>query len=361
MVAPARVFTGAWMNPSLVAAPAPAVATNWTEGSPENTALTSFEPAEAPRVHWVWANPVALVVEVTGLTDPAPVPTTQVIAFPPTPLPLSSSSRTTSESASGAPTEPLCASPETRISAVGFAAIAVWVKVTVGSPADDRFGGLRARGGPEDPLGGGQAVGAGHDGGRADRAAAHGGPLDLDTRDRVAEGVCHPDHQRVRQRRSDRRGLVVAARDLEHRPAAGDGRRAELDQQRGGDVASTHLGLDPLLSGGTAERPARRGLPIGAGLYARGGHLAAARVDGELHRTAFHGPTQRVGHLDHQRLAQRRPRGTGLGVTAHDDDPCRLALVGQHDVAAARGNGGCHPERDQGRDTSPGRSHRLSG
>ena len=138
MVAPALVFTGAWMYPSLVAVPAVGVAVNGTEGTPEKTALRRLEAVVlGPSVHCVLARPFGLVLTVTGLTEPPPVATTQVIGFPPTPLPLESSSRTTSESARGAPAAPLCPSPETRTSVVGFAAAAVWVKLTEFSPTDE--------------------------------------------------------------------------------------------------------------------------------------------------------------------------------------------------------------------------------
>src|SRR5207248_2874332 len=137
MVAPALVFTGTWVKLSLVASPAPAVAVKGTEGTPEKTALRRFEPAPGPSVHCVLARPFGLVLTVAGLTEPPPVATIQVIGFPPTPLPLASCSRTTSESASGAPAEPVWASPETRTSVVGFAASAVCVKLTALRPTEE--------------------------------------------------------------------------------------------------------------------------------------------------------------------------------------------------------------------------------
>ncbi len=74
---------------------------------------------------------------VAGLGEPPPVPTTQLIALPPTPLPLSSTRRTTRESASCAPTAPVCVLPDTRTSEVGFAGSAVCVKVTEASPTEE--------------------------------------------------------------------------------------------------------------------------------------------------------------------------------------------------------------------------------
>ncbi len=125
IVAPAPVVTGSWVKASLVADPAWAVAVNGTEGTPENTAFRRLVTAAGPSVHWVLAKPLGLVVAVPGLTDPPPVPTTQLIALPPTPLPLSSTRRTVSESGSAAPAAPVCPSPATRSSEVGFAGVAV--------------------------------------------------------------------------------------------------------------------------------------------------------------------------------------------------------------------------------------------
>ena len=71
---------------------------------------------------------------LTGLTTPAPEGTTQVTVRPPTPLPLSSVSRTTSESGSWKPAGAVWSLPETRTSAVGIEASAVWVNVT-GEPS----------------------------------------------------------------------------------------------------------------------------------------------------------------------------------------------------------------------------------
>src|SRR6266508_1547083 len=101
---PALVVTGACVKPSFVATPASAVAVNGTDGTPEKTAFITLETALGPRVHRVQANPLGLVVVVAGLGEPPPVPTTQLIALPPTPFPLSSTRRTTRESARVAPT-----------------------------------------------------------------------------------------------------------------------------------------------------------------------------------------------------------------------------------------------------------------
>src|SRR6185295_15991920 len=100
-------------------------------------ALIRLEPAFGPSVHRVQANPLGLVVAVAGLGEPPPVPTTQLIALPPTPFPLSSTRRTTRDSASWAPTAPVCALPDTSRSEVGFAGSAVCVKVTEASPAEE--------------------------------------------------------------------------------------------------------------------------------------------------------------------------------------------------------------------------------
>ena len=104
---PALVVTGACVKASCVASPAWAVAVNGTDGTPENTALIRLDPVFGPKVHRGQASPVGLVVVVAGLAEPPPLPTTQLIALPPTPLPLSSTRRTTSESASCAPTAPV--------------------------------------------------------------------------------------------------------------------------------------------------------------------------------------------------------------------------------------------------------------
>src|SRR5882724_2772106 len=60
--------------------------------------------------------------------------TTQVTGLPPTPLPLSSTSRTSRVSAKRNPAGALWPSPDTYTSEVGFAGSAVWVNVT-GEPA----------------------------------------------------------------------------------------------------------------------------------------------------------------------------------------------------------------------------------
>src|SRR5262245_39192609 len=88
---------------SVVGASGVAVAVKGTEGSPENTALRVKLPTVGPSVHRVTAYPSTVVIALTGLTTPAPDGTTQVTVRPPTPLPLSSRSRTTSESGSWNP------------------------------------------------------------------------------------------------------------------------------------------------------------------------------------------------------------------------------------------------------------------
>ena len=83
---PALVVTGTCAKASFVASPAAAVAVNGTDGTPEKTAFIRLEPAFGPSVQRVQANPLGLVVAVSGLGDPPPVPTTQLIALPPTPI-----------------------------------------------------------------------------------------------------------------------------------------------------------------------------------------------------------------------------------------------------------------------------------
>ncbi len=110
-----------------------------TGGNPEKIAVTFFWPTVEPSVHTVLAKPFGSVTTLVGLTLPPPAPTTQVMGLPPTPLPLSSSRRTTRGLASTDPMPPFWASPETRTSAVGLAGSAVCVKLTGVSPAEEAW------------------------------------------------------------------------------------------------------------------------------------------------------------------------------------------------------------------------------
>ena len=114
----------------VVGASAVAVPVNTTGGSPENTALTVCGPTAAGMVHRVLARPLGSVWTLTGLTDPEPAGTTQVMGRPPIPLPFGSSRRTTRSRATSNPAGALWPSPDTSTSAVGLAGAAVWLNST---------------------------------------------------------------------------------------------------------------------------------------------------------------------------------------------------------------------------------------
>jgi hypothetical protein len=94
-------------------APALAVALNVAFPTPETTAFTVLGPTDGPSVQFVVARPSASVGVVSELTDPPPVPTTQVTTRPDTGLFCESCTRTTNGLASSVEGGAVWPSPDT--------------------------------------------------------------------------------------------------------------------------------------------------------------------------------------------------------------------------------------------------------